>query len=80
MPHEWMGWGFGLIGMIWFAVLWGLVLIGLVVLARWIASQTRRQLPAEGPSDQEPIDILKRRYAKGEIDRKEYEQKRHDLE
>ncbi|HSD53996.1 MAG TPA: SHOCT domain-containing protein [Burkholderiales bacterium] len=68
------GMGFGGFGMILF---WGLVIAGVVVLARWVggfgASVTSRG------GERTPLEILRERYAKGEIDQREFEQKRRDL-
>jgi len=33
-----------------------------------------------GPRDKSPLKIVQERYARGEIDREEYEQKMRDLE
>ncbi len=35
---------------------------------------------AERPADESPLDILKRRYARGEITREQFEQMRRDIE
>ncbi len=40
---------------------------------------TRRELP-RGESERRPLDVLKERYARGEISREEYEGMRRDLE
>jgi putative membrane protein len=37
------------------------------------------QLPGNMPNRPEPLDVLKQRYARGEISREEYEQIRRDL-
>ena len=71
----WWGWGmgFGWISMILF---WGLVVLAIVALVKWLMPQP----PAGGGShDRTPLEILQERYARGEIDREEYEQKRRDL-
>ena len=43
------------------------------------ASATRTAGTARGASSESPRDILKRRYAAGEIDRDEYQQRLKDL-
>ena len=68
------GWmGFGIIGMLMF---WVLMIVGIVVLVKWvIGSQFSRSLPPTKTA----IDIVKERYARGEIDKEEFEQKKRDL-
>jgi putative membrane protein len=68
-----MGW-FGPIMMLLF---WGLIILVLVLVVRWLWGASQKK-PAE-MRPESPIDILKRRYARGEIDREEFEQKRKDL-
>ena len=69
------GWGMGFGGP--FMILtWVLVIAAIVVLVKWLAdSSTDRSA-----RDKAPLEILRERYARGEIDRQEYEQKRRDLE
>ena len=72
------GWGMGWFGSIFMLVFWGLVIVGLVLLIRWLVHTTRKDTgPAQGGS--RAVDILNERYAKGEIDREEFEQKKQDL-
>ena len=69
----WMGMGIGIMGMLMF---WVLIIVGIVVLVRWvIGSQFSRSLPPTKTA----IDIVKERYARGEIDKEEFEQKKRDL-
>jgi putative membrane protein len=68
-PGDWMGGGF--LFMLFF---WVLIIVGAVVLVRSIGNQKR-----EGSVDKTPLEILKERYAKGEIDKKEYEEKKKEL-
>jgi putative membrane protein len=55
------------------------IVVAVVFLLRGLTTggQTPPRSPSEGPS---PKDILKRRYAAGEIDREEYLQRLHDLD
>ncbi|MCR4322730.1 MAG: SHOCT domain-containing protein, partial [Candidatus Azambacteria bacterium] len=48
----------------------------IVLLIRWIAGQTKG---THGGHDKTPLDILKERYAKGEINKEEFEVKKKDL-
>lgn len=67
----WWGPGFGGIFMI---LWWGLIIMGIVALARWLLS-----LPRSGGAGKDALDLLKERYARGEIDRNEFERTRRDI-
>jgi len=75
-----MSWGgvgltFGIIGLILMVLWWLFVVAAIVFLIKWIAKQFRN-----GDSIQKSVlDILKERYARGEIDKKEFEEKKKDL-
>lgn len=69
----WMGMGIGMIGTLLF---WLLIIFGIVVLVKWLA---RSQGPTGVPPAKSALDILKERYARGEIEREEFEQKKRDL-
>lgn len=73
------GWGFGLMGGLGMLLFWGLVIAGIVLLVRSL-SRTSGQSGA-GPSGKAegPLDILKRRYAAGEITKEQFEQMKRDL-
>jgi putative membrane protein len=66
---------FGWIGMLAMVFWWVAVVIGLVALVRWLAPRERNMRDDE----KSPMEILKERYAKGEIDRREFEEKKKDL-
>lgn len=52
---------------------WGLVIAGLVLGIRWLTSQGK-----ETRSDS-AMEVLRQRYARGEIDKEEFETKKKDL-
>jgi putative membrane protein len=68
----WFGPGFGGIFMI---LWWGLIIAGIVVLVRWLMGSSRSMPPGKNARE-----ILDERYARGEIEREEYEQRKRDLE
>ena len=69
-------WGVGMfLGMGLFVLFWVLVLAGLILLIRWLWVQARPTAKAE----ESALEILKRRYARGEITREEFEAIRRDL-
>lgn len=71
-----MGGDFGFGGMFFGLIFWILVIAGIVLLIAWLAQQGRT-----APKSGEPaIDILKKRYAKGEITREEFERMKKELE
>lgn len=65
--------GFGWI----FMILWAmLIIVGIVVLVKWISTPAA----ADGRSgESRALNILKERYARGEIDEQEFQKKKHDL-
>lgn len=68
-----MGWWIVLIGVFWLA----LVVIAVWALVRWVSPQTRSRAdqPSGGPSTEPSAEeILRQRYARGEIDAATYEQ------
>lgn len=75
----WTGWGpgMGTAGMIMMLVFWALIIAGAVMLFRWLSESRRTKF-----SDRQemPTDILKRRYAAGEISKDEFDRIKKDLE
>jgi len=67
------GLGFGGISMVLFMILFWGAIIWLIV---WLLKQNRCATKNEGRN---PIDILKERYATGDITKKEYEQMKKDI-
>ncbi len=77
MGPDMMGWGWWGMGWIFMIIFWGLVIVGLIFLVKWLAGLSRRT-PHEKPHDS-ALDILRQRYAKGEINKEEFEEKKRDL-
>lgn len=74
-----MSWGLGSIGLfgwVFMILFWSLLILGIVALIKWIAVQGK---PGGEKSGQSPLEILKTRYAKGEINKKEYEEMKKEL-
>jgi putative membrane protein len=63
------------IGMLLF---WGLVIFGIVMLASGFGGTS--SAGEAKARDNKPLDLLGERYARGEIDKSEFAQKRRDLE
>lgn len=71
--------GFGLIGLVAMIAFWGLLIVGAVFLVRGIFPSGSIRNESEGPSSLTAGKILDLRYARGEIDREEYEMIKGDL-
>ncbi len=81
MMGSWgMGWGMGWPGMIFMWIFWLLLIVGVIFLIKWLVQSTRGSHPdRSGDNRATALDILAQRYARGEIDREEFEQKKKDL-
>ncbi len=67
----WGAWGIGMMLML--LVLCGLVIVGFVFGIRWLGSQEK-----ESRSDS-AVEILRQRYARGEISKEEFEAKKREI-
>jgi putative membrane protein len=70
-PMMWGAWGFGM--MIMMILFWILIIVVVVLGIRWLLGQSK-----ESRSDS-ALEILRRRYARGEIEKEEFETKKRDL-
>ena len=70
-PMWWWGWGLGMMAMMF--LFWALVIIGLIVGIRWLLGRGRDERPDTA------LEILRQRYARGEINKEEFEAKKKDL-
>ena len=73
MMHGYGGYGWGMMG-------WGWIL-GLVILVTiiWFIAKVVNQNNMSQSKDKSAIDILKERYARGEIDKDEFDKRKKDL-
>ena len=72
MWHDGMGWWM-VFGGLWMLIFW----VGLIGLIVWGISKLSRR---DGSTPRHsPLDVVKERYAKGEISREEFEQLKKDL-
>ncbi len=72
-------WGYGnnsydVWGFIFMLLMMVVVVLGVILAIRYLGREWHR-----GSQSETALDILKQRYAKGEIDKKEFEEKRKDL-
>ncbi len=70
------GWGWGMgIGCVATFLLWILVILGIVFLVRAMLRSERKRT-----AEDTALDILKKRYARGEIGKEEFEEKKKDIQ
>ncbi len=72
------GWGWGLLGAGTMIIFWVAVIVGVVLLVRWLMNTG--QVGQTTPREANALEILKRRYARGEITREEYEEMRQRIQ
>ncbi len=71
LHYMWGPWGIGM--MLMMLVFLGLVIAALVLGIRWLVTQGRE------PRTDSALDILRQRYARGEINKEEFETKKREL-
>jgi putative membrane protein len=67
----WWGWGIGMMAMMF--LFWALVIVGLIVGIRWLLGQ------GKATRSDSALEILRQRYARGEINKEEFESKKKVL-
>lgn len=68
-----MGWGWSIFAVTHMIVWWVLIGLGIVVFAKWLA------FGSPSMDRHRALEILGERYARGEVAKEEFEQKRRDL-
>ncbi len=68
-----IGWGMGF-GWIYMIIFWVLIITAVVYLVKYFGKKMGSEMCQESP-----LDILKRRYARGEITKEEYGRMKDDL-
>jgi putative membrane protein len=62
--------GFGLLSMV---LIWAVLILGGLFVVRWLMGQ------GSAHREDSALEILKKRYARGEIDKQEFEERKRDL-
>lgn len=70
------GWGMGFGGGFFMILFWVVIIAAVVLLVKWLAGGSAR---FDLPRGKSALDVLKERYARGEIGKDEFEQKKRDL-
>jgi putative membrane protein len=73
------GWGMMLFGPLMMIVFIGAIVVLVVLVIRWLGGVSHFSAGSGGPPSRTPLDILKERLAKGEIDVAEFEERRRAL-
>jgi putative membrane protein len=75
-----MGWGFGMgwFGLMMMVFFWILIIVAIIFVIRWFAVSSRVGGHGQKP-EETALEILKKRYARGEIKKEEFEEKKRDL-
>lgn len=70
------GWGVHWFGGLLLLFGWILIIVGIAAIIRWFWSRFKRGSPT---APENPLEILRSRHAKGEIDKPEFEEKRKHI-
>lgn len=69
--------GLGMLGLGWIAIIpfWALLVLGIIALVKWMGAQEPTARGREGRA----LEVLKRRYAQGEMTREEFKLMKEDI-
>lgn len=78
--HDGWGWGWGhmMAGSLMMVLFWGAVIVAIVFAVRWLGGGSSPGAGAQ-PTRRRALDILQERFARGEIDKDEFDERRRLL-
>lgn len=77
--HSSSGWSHMFFGGLMMVIFWGGLILLIVLLVRWLGGPGAPSTGAHQGAEQSALEILKKRYARGEIDKEEFQQRKRDL-
>lgn len=76
-PHMWGGWGSMIFGPITMILFWGIIIVSIVLAVRWLGGGLAGGTPPQARKT--PLEILQERFARGEIDKDEFAERKRLL-
>ncbi len=76
--HDSWGWGHMMFGGFMMIAFWGTIIVLIILAVRWLGSGSA-QGRAGSASGRTALDILEERFARGEIDKAEFEERKRSL-
>jgi putative membrane protein len=73
------GWGMMIFGPLFMILVLAAVIAAAALFVRWIGGPWQGVTPPQMPTGPAPLDILRERFARGEIDKSEFEERRRVL-
>ena len=73
------GWGMGWFGGIFMVVFWGAIIVGIIFVIKWLLQNTGHGRDSSSSGSSRALDILKESYARGQISKQEFEEKKKDI-
>ena len=74
--HPGWGWGHMIFGGLMMIAFWGGIILLIVLLVRWFGGASGHSHESMPRSHRTPLEILQERFARGDIDKTEYEERR----
>lgn len=76
--HYGWGWGHMIFGSVMMIVFWGGIILAIVLAIRWLGGGSGQRAEPQ-PRTKAALDILHERFARGEIDKEEFEERKRLL-